>query len=369
MSLTDQERERQRLLHRAQLDAIRGAFGSGEEPPALGGGNGGDGERPGGSPPPNGGGEEPELPAGDPLETRLDALTARAILLERRAQHSTRAALVALGAAVLSLGLFWAPTSWLTPRAAEYKDLAAGALSVDHLKVRGAVELVDESGRRLAFLGREPAQVGGPAPVAFGLYGDGGDAQVLRLAASGRGAALSLEAPEGESSLSLVALAGGAQIDLRDGDTTRQLGADPAGAVPAVSGGASATPASGVPDWRPSPGGIPDGVVTNAVDVGDGFLAVDLALAASDAGARLSGRIVNGTALTHNGLAFRAIVDGVTSTFTIGKISSGNSTGFSVVLPGATTAPVTPPRIQYVGSTIGFQSNSMEPRHARLEAH
>jgi hypothetical protein len=372
MSLGEQERERRRQVHRAQLEAIRRAFGAngGTAFPGGGGGPGGGGPGgigPGGGTPSGGGPDEPGPPWHDTLEARINALTVRAAQIERRSRRSVRAALAALLAAAVSLALFWLPAGWLPPRAAQYADLVAGALSVDHLLVRGQVELVDESGRRLAFLGREPAEVGGPAPVAFGLYGDAADSQVLRMAASSRGAALSLEAPEGESSLSLVALAGGAQIDLRDGETTRQLGTEPP-PLPSVAAAPSESAAREIPEWRPEASDPTLGPVTNAIDVGDGFAAVDLALTASDAGAQLSGRIVNGTALTHHGLAFRVTIDGVTESLTIPKISPGNSTGFSLVIPGATSAPVTPPSIAFVGSTIGFQANSVEPRHARLEA-
>ncbi len=365
MSLSDQERERQRQVHRAQLYAIRGAFGSGGGPlpPGSGGGSGGGGPEGG---PSGGGPDEPGPPWNDILERRINALTARSILLERRSRRGVRTALAALAAAGTSLTLFWIPAAWLPSRAAEYAELVAGALAVDQLEVRGAIELVDESGRRLAFLGREPAEVGGPAPVAFGLYGEPDQTQVLRMAASSRGAALSLEAPDGQSALSLVALAGGAQIDLREGDSTRQLGLEPAAPLPAVAA-APRTASGGIPDWKPGASSPAAGNVTPALDVGAGFAAVDLALVASEEGARLSGRMVNGTALTHHGLAFRATLDGVAETFTIAKISPGNSTAFSLLLPGATTAPVTAPSVEYLGSTIGFQSSSTEPRHARFE--
>jgi hypothetical protein len=373
MSLGEQERERQRRVHRAQLEAIRRAFGANGGPASPGGGGGPGGGGPGGLGPggetPSGGGpDEPGPPWPGTLEARINALTARAAQIERRSRRSVRAALTALVTAAASVALFWAPAGWLPPRAAQYADLVAGALSVDHLLVRGQVELVDESGRRLAFLGREPADVGGPAPVAFGLYGDDAEGQVLRMAASSRGAALSLEAPEGESSLSLVALAGGAQIDLRDGEITRQLGAEPPAALPEVAAAPVESALREIPEWRPQASDPARGPVANAIDVGDGFVAVDLALVESDAGAELTGRMVNGTALTHHGLAFRVTIDGVTESFTIPKISPGNSTGFSLRIPGATSAPVTPPSIAFLGSTIGFQANSIEPRHARLEA-
>ncbi len=369
MSLNEQERERQREVHRAQLDAIRRAFAASGEPgaPAAGGGAGGPPADGSGGTMGGGGPEYPGPPWNDTLEARINELSARSAQLERRSRRSVAAALVALATAGASMALFWLPAGWLPPRAAEYADLVADALSVDRLLVRGQVELVDESGRRLAFLGREPGEVGGPTPVAFGLYGDEAEGQMLRMAASSRGAALSLEAPEGETSVSLVAVAGGAQIDLRDGEATRQLAAEPPADLPAVAAGRAAGE-RGVPDWRPGTVDPASGAVSNAFDVGEGFVAVDLALVASDAGARLSGRMVNGTALTHHGLAFRVTVDGVSETFTIPKISPGNSTGFSLAIPGATSAPVTAPSIEFLGSTIGFHSSSVEPRHARLEA-
>ncbi len=222
----EHQRELDRELHRAELRAVRQAFGSGAQPAQA------ELVAP----------EEPPLDADlpDPLEAELWALAARTRTLESHLRRAVVAgvgvglAAVALGALALALALLLADEGEPAVERSEFAKLAVG-----ELQLRGGLEIVDEAGRRLAYLGREPSALGSSAPVALGLY-DGKDGQAVRIAASPGGAALSLQAPGGERSVSIVAFPNGAQIDVRDGERATVVSAD---GTRASSGAAQVQPA------------------------------------------------------------------------------------------------------------------------------
>ncbi len=203
----DPQRQQERELHRAELRAVRDAL---RPVPA---------ERP--SAPAPADADEP-----DPLAAELWALASRTRVLEGQLRRAVIAG-VGVGLAALALGGLALCFAFLLAAAPDAgmpaNELAE--LTVGRLSLRGGLELVDESGRRLAFLGREPGAFGSSAPVALGLY-DGADGQAVRIAASPGGAALSLAAPGGERSVSIVALPGGAKVDVRDGSRGTVLSAD-----------------------------------------------------------------------------------------------------------------------------------------------
>jgi hypothetical protein len=203
----EHRRELERELHRAELRAVRDAL------------------RPGTSEPPR---AEPTAEADlpDPLAAEVWALAARTRMLESQLRRAVIAgvgvglAALALGGLALGLAFLLAGAPASDAPTNEFAELSVGRLSL-----RGGLELVDESGRRLAFLGREPGAFGSSAPVALGLY-DGHDGQAVRIAASPGGAALSLAAPGGTRSVSIVAFPTGAQLDVRDGERGTVLSAD-----------------------------------------------------------------------------------------------------------------------------------------------
>jgi hypothetical protein len=350
-ALEEVERERDRERHRAQLEAVRAAF----------------------APEPEGGAPETAEPGDDGYDDEyLDArLVATMRALEQRQRRTVWfvgiavTGLVAAGAALLAGGI---PTS-------EARDeIYARSIRADRVAVTGDLRLLDETGRELAVLGREGGIDGArpDAPVVLSMHAEGDPGrQILRLAASKTGAALSLDSPTGESSLSLLSMASGPTLELRSGEKSRRLSSEPSAAAPAAEAApavAAGTRSAGVdvPAWTPRREALPTGAIPEVRDIGHGFLIADLEAApAPEGGLEIRGRVVNTTSVVHAGLAFRVRAGDVAETFTISRISPGNSTGFAIAMPGAFTEAAADVRVEYLGSTVGYQASSTEPLYGR----
>jgi hypothetical protein len=349
-ALEEAERERDRERHRAQLEAVRAAF----------------------APEPGDGASDSAEPADDEYDDEyLDArLVATMRALEQRQRRTvwfvgiTATGLAAATAALLAGGI---PTS-------EARDeIYARSIRADRVAVTGDLRLLDETGRELAVLGREGGVDGArpDAPVVLSMHAEGDpERQILRLAASKTGAALSLDSPTGESSVSLLSMASGPTLELRSGEKSRRLSSEPSAAAPAADAtpAAAGTPgaAAEVPAWIPRRESLPAGAIPEVRDIGHGFLIADLEAApAAEGGVEIRGRVVNTTSVVHAGLAFRVRAGDVAETLTISRISPGNSTGFAVALPGASTETAGDVRVEYLGSTVGYQASSTEPLYGR----
>lgn len=356
------EQEREREMHRAQLEAVRAAFAAKGEVASEGPADGlpADGEVP---PDPfeDGVHENGDLPPG---------LAASMRELERRQRRTawlsggTILLLAMGGAALLAGGL---------PLLQNQDEIYAREIRADRVAVTGDFRLLDAHGNELAVLGREGG-VGSSepgAPVVLALKADGDPSrEILRLAASSTGAAVSLDSPSGDSSVSLLSMPSGPSLELRSGENSRRLSSDqPAAQAAGVAVAGVATQprdAAAVPAWTPRREDAPSGAIAELRDIGHGFLVSNLTVApVADGAVAVRGRVVNTSAVTHAGLAFRVRMGEAAGDFTIYRISSGNSTGFSVELPGASSGSPEQVSVEYVGSTVAFQATSTEPLYGR----
>jgi len=85
-------------------------------------------------------------------------------------------------------------------------------------------------------------------------------------------------------------------------------------------------------------------------DIGDGFMAAHLSVEQHLTGVKVKGRIINSTALDHENIKFRIALAEETKEFIINRISSGNSTGFAVYIPGVPIDKTRYGTIQYIES-------------------
>jgi len=248
------------------------------------------------------------------------------------------------------------------------EEIYARSIRADRVAVTGDLRLLDAAGNELAVLGREGGVDSARAdgPVVLALHADGDPSrQVLRLAASKTGAAVSLDSPSGEASVSLSSMEAGPSLELRSGDKSRRISSD----TPVASAGPSAGRVSAYPDvpaWTPRREELPSGAIPEVRDIGHGFLVSDLAVEPGVEGAVIvKGRVINTTSVAHAGLGFRVRVGEASGNFQIYRISPGNSTGFSLELPGVDPTQTHEARVEYVGSTVAYQATSTEPLYGR----
>lgn len=354
----ENQRERERELHRAQLDAVRSAFqAEGEAAPA-------------GTTPPAGGDPDEEAYRTERLIGRLIADVRR---LDRRQRSTARvAAALAVSLAVGALAF----VGWALPRldgSGTLDEISARSIRADRVAVTGDLRLLDAAGNELAVLGREFAsadsKLRGPVVLTLNAEGDP-SRQLLRFAASKAGAGLTLEAPTGSSSVSLLSTQSGSTVEVRNGEQTQRLAGETVeelaavGAGPRVSG-VTASAATNVPVWTPAREGKSRDDIPELREVGHGFLVADLSAHPVAEGVEVRGRMVNTTAVVHNGLAFKVSLGGASATLTVPKISPGNSTGFRVALPAAAADRLGDAKVEYLGSTVAFQATSTEPIYGR----
>lgn len=223
VAMDEEERARLKELHRAQLAAARLARLGRQSPIA------------------------PVIPLLDPSEERqaaperssspdlrTGATEARLARLEGRATAVDRKLVAALLAAVLSGAAAALLVHGIVGhRHGDHSHLDATSIAVDRLAVRGSLRIVDESGREVAFLGREVVpgspELSRTSPVVLGLRAapidpsESGAQPAVRIAASPAGGAVSIQAPQGSSTLQLFASEAGPEIRLVSGDTTQIL--------------------------------------------------------------------------------------------------------------------------------------------------
>ncbi len=345
------QRERERELHRAQLEAVRAAFAAQGEGATPGAGGTDDAIR---------------------FEVLLARLRAELRRLDRRQRSAAWVAVVLvvsilLGAVALVDQMFFGRSYMLD-------EISARSVRADRIAVTRDLRILDAQGNELAVLGREPGAPGaksteGPVVLALSAQGEA-SRQLLRFAASKTGAGLTLEGPTGGSSVSLLSTGSGSTVEIRNGERTERLaGAEPEELPPVGAGpktrGALLSGADEVPVWTPQREGPPNGDIPEVREVGHGFLVTDLSAHPAAEGVEVRGRMVNTTAVVHSGLAFKISLGDASATLTVPKISPGNSTGFRVTLPGAAPDRLGGAKIEYLGSTVAFQATSTEPSYGR----
>jgi hypothetical protein len=354
--------EQERAKHRAQLEAVRAAFAAKGEHDA--------GEPVGDLPaadelPPDA--YEDEAYEDEYLPPRLAASVRELERRQRRTSWLAGGAILAFavgGAALLGGGL---------PAVVAQDEIHAREIRADRVAVTGDLRLLDADGNELAVLGREGGAEGSEAgaPVVLALKADGDPSrEILRLAASNTGAAVSLDSPSGDSSVSLLSMPSGPSLELRSGEKSRRLSSEPSAAAASAPAASTApqraVPAPEVPTWTPRRDEVPTSGIAELRDIGHGFLVSNLTVApVSEGVVAVRGRVVNTSAVAHAGLAFRVRMGDAAGDFTIYRISPGNSTGFSVELPGAGSGTPEQVSVEYVGSTVAFQATSTEPLYGR----
>ena len=348
------ERSRDREVHRAQLEAVRAAFAAE--------------------------GQAPTPDAGVPDDAyQTEYLLARLMSDMRRLEHKQRttarlAAALAVSVVLGAVVFVWQVLPQLDG-STTLDVISARSIRADHVAVTGDLRLLDAAGNELAVLGRDLAAAGAgnaEAPIVLALNAVGDpNRQLLRLAASKTGAAVTLETPTGSSSVSLLSMQSGSSVEVRQGEQTQRFSGGSAGELPSVAAGPKVhgTKLSVVGDplaWAPLREGPPRGDISEVREIGHGFLVADLSALPVAEGVEVRGRMVNTTAVTHNGLVFRITLGGASSTLTVPKISPGNSTGFKVTVPDARIDHQGDAQVEYLGSTVTFQATSTDPRYGRL---
>jgi len=88
--------------------------------------------------------------------------------------------------------------------------------------------------------------------------------------------------------------------------------------------------------------------------INNGFMLVNAAQKEHLTGIVFTGRIINTQSVVHHNLKFTISVDDKEKEFTINKISSGNSTGFSVFVPNIKAINARYANIKYIESSISY---------------
>lgn len=243
---------------------------------------------------------------------------------------------------------------------------AGAQLVASDLTLRGALRVVDDAGRSLVFIGREPTASAGSGQAVIGLFAGAGDAvptQTIRLATSAKGSALSLSTPEGTSSSSVFAGQNGALIELRRGETARQISErDPGSAVRGRAAEPGAVARTEAPASAPAAlRGVEHGALVDLNDpalqpIGDGLYVGRLSLSDRSGVLRVQGRLVNATSVEQTRAEFRLSVAGRELPFIVSRIGAGASTAFTLELPSASAAALREARIRWVRSTLSYLS-------------
>jgi len=242
---------------------------------------------------------------------------------------------------------------------------SGGDVVADDVTVRGALRVVDDLGRNLVFIGREPGGVADASQSVIGLFaGTESEApqQTIRLATSGAGSALSLSTPDGARSVSVFAGANAVSVDLRKGDSTRVISERADGAVSSAQAASDASPKVETP--TASSRAAADATRGGAIDLsdgalqplGDGFFVGGLSLSDQGGVLRVRGRLVNSTSVDQLRAEFRLLVAGREVPFSVARIAAGGSTPFTVELPPAKADALRSARMRWVRSTVSYRA-------------
>lgn len=87
-----------------------------------------------------------------------------------------------------------------------------------------------------------------------------------------------------------------------------------------------------------------------------GFMLASAAQVKHLTGIRFTGRVINTQSVKYHKVTFNLAVAGKNKEFTINKISSGNSTSFSVYIPDLIAEDARFAKIDYVRSSISYQT-------------
>ncbi len=285
-------------------------------------------------------------------------------------------ALAALGMTLISvcLAVFFVLASLKLQAAAVASDgSSSGSLVASDLTLSGALRVVDESGRNLIWVGREPASAGAaPGQAVIGLFaatGPEATQQTVRIATSPLGSALALSTPDGSESVSAFAGETGVALELRRGETTRVL-SERADGPSAARAPAASPPAAEKPEGKrseapaiasPVKGEAERGTQVDLSDpaiqpLGGGFYVGQLSLSDQGGVLRVSGRLINASSIDQLRAEFRLTVAGRELPFSVGRISAGSSTAFTVELPSANSAALRSARLRWVRSTLSYLS-------------
>ena len=90
--------------------------------------------------------------------------------------------------------------------------------------------------------------------------------------------------------------------------------------------------------------------------LGGGFFVGQLSLSDQSGVLRVSGRLINATSIDQLRAEFRLTVAGRELPFSVGKISAGSSTAFTVELPSASQAALRSAQLRWVRSTLSYLS-------------
>jgi hypothetical protein len=249
--------------------------------------------------------------------------------------------------------------------------LDAGSIRANDVAVTGTLRVVDEEGRDLVWIGREPGTSGARAADR----GRGVLDQTRRRGRSRRcvwprrrSAPRSRWAPDGASSASLFVAADGASLGCA---RAKSRVVSESRGVPAARVAASPAPRPRPPRpdtgerrpraeapaiWRGGAAGarhridLTDGVLQ---PLGQDFYVGRLALRRGG-GLRVTGRIVNAGSVDQLRVEFRLSVASRELPFSVARVGAGSSTPFALEIPKATNAELRDARIRWVRSLLNY---------------
>jgi hypothetical protein len=96
--------------------------------------------------------------------------------------------------------------------------------------------------------------------------------------------------------------------------------------------------------------------------IAGGFYVIDLAVAPTDSGMRISGKVVNPTSVVHETAVFSVRVDEHRATFALTKVPPGIAQPFEVTLAGVSPGSAKKAFIALDSSTINFASSTTRKR-------
>lgn len=94
--------------------------------------------------------------------------------------------------------------------------------------------------------------------------------------------------------------------------------------------------------------------ISTIQQLGNGFMLANAAQEKHLTGITFTGRVINTQSVKHLDVTFNLSVEDKNKEFTINKISSGNSTGFSVYIPELNAESARYAQIKYVSSKVYY---------------